>query len=87
MLVHDTLVTKATAQVIRDFLINTNKKLNDYQANVRGTFSVEINSTAIVSEIRDIKIKTKVEARKLLGEVDEVLACIERKKTELESLI
>ncbi|TBL76117.1 ParB N-terminal domain-containing protein [Paenibacillus thalictri] len=87
MLVHDTFVTKATVQVIRDFLINTNKKLNDYQVNVTDTFSVEINSAAIVTEIRDIKVKTKSEARKLLGEVDEVLACIERKKAELESLI
>ncbi|MNW47767.1 flagellar biosynthesis sigma factor [compost metagenome] len=82
-----TFVTNATSQVIREFLIDRNKTLPDYQVKSTYIKDNKINSSVIVFEIKGFQAKTKDEAEVLLLELDNLLACIEQKKELLENNI
>ncbi|MFC6549746.1 sigma-70 family RNA polymerase sigma factor [Cohnella cellulosilytica] len=80
-------VTNATSQVIRGFLIDINKKLQDFQIQSIYIKDTKIDSSAIISEIKDLQVKTKKEVKMLLVELDSLLMCIEEKRAQLENNI
>ncbi|MCS7459198.1 sigma-70 family RNA polymerase sigma factor [Paenibacillus doosanensis] len=85
---HDhTFVTSATSQSIREFLIDRNRKLQDCQVKLSYIKDNEINSSAIISEIKGFQAKTKDEAEVLLLEIEYLLVCIEQMKVSLENNI
>ncbi|MDF2903884.1 MAG: hypothetical protein K0S25_1522 [Bacillus sp. (in: firmicutes)] len=78
-----TFVTTATAENIREFLIDRNKKLQDCQLKLVYIKDNEINSAAIISEIRGLQAKTKDEAEVLLLELERLFVSLEQKKEDL----
>ncbi len=58
-IVHDTFVINADSQVIREFLIDITKKLQDCQVELTYIRHNEINSSAIASEIKGLQAHTK----------------------------
>lgn len=80
-----TFVTTASSQLIREFLTDRNKKLKDCQERLTYIKDNEINSSVIVSVIKGLQAKTRDEAKALVSGLNNLLACIELKKEQLEN--
>jgi ParB family chromosome partitioning protein len=80
-------VTNATPQSIREFLMDVNKKLQNYQIQSVYIKDDKIDFSSIVYEIKDLQAKTKEEAKVLLMEVEGLLMSVEQKREQLESYL
>ena len=78
-------VTNATSQVVREFLINVNKKLQDFQIQSTYIKDNKIDFSAIVAEIKGLQANTKEEATTILLKLGSLLVRIEQKKEQLEN--
>jgi ParB family chromosome partitioning protein len=79
-----TFVRLATSQVILDFLTDPNKKLEVCLSEIMYSNNSEVNFSSIAAELVSFHVSTKDEAKELLLEYEDLLACVGQKKRQLE---